>query len=1252
VGTLAVRILGPLEVARDGREVIVSGLRRRALLVRLAVSANEVVPSGRLIEDLWDGAPPPGAASTLQSHVSVLRGLIGSDRIRFGDGGYTLLLHDGECDVGSVDELTEARQAERAGDLELAAVLLEQWLARWRGDALADVAGASWAVGEVSRLEELRAGAVEQWLGVRLALGDHGTVVADAERAVSEFPLREGFWSALMLALYRSGRQSDALRSYTRLRNVLGEELGIEPSTELRDLEEAMLLQNPELDWRPPIGTPDSAESKAFPMGTVTFLLTDIESSTALLEFVGDEVFEQLLQEHHRVVREAIAVHSGIEVSADDSGFFVVFSDAGDALAMATDTQTALCGLGDSDNVQVRVRMGLHTGTGRRVGGTYAGLAVRQASLVCQAGHGGQIVATQATRAAAGGLTDGMRWQALGRHRLQGLSLPLELHQLCHPGLEEDFEALHSLGAFTHHLPVQVSSFLGRVEELVLGAKLLAANRLLTVVGPGGSGKTRIAYRLAEAQLNQFPDGVWAVELASESDPQRIPALLLSRLGLRDEPGRTATESIVSHLQDSRALVVLDNCEHLVDAAASFAAELLRSCEKLRVLVTSREALRIEGETVWRLGPLQLPDVGELNLGEIAGSDAVALFCERAGESLAGFSLDTSNAATVTTICRRMEGMPLTIELAAAWVRTLPLTQIAQRLENSLDLLSKGSRRGGDRHASLRATLAWSHDLLDPTEQVLFRRLAVFFGGFTLAAAERMGPGEGLDVTEVLDALDGLVDKSLVVLSIDQAGQGRYRLLETVRAYAHERLEAAGELAVQMNRHAEFYSQLAADCDADVVSGANNDRMEADHPNLLAALEYLAGSDQPNEYGQLVVHLAQFWNVRGYWRLGDVELRRFLAQDASDCAFHAAGLRLLGNVAARMGDYPEAQAGYEEALVTARQLGDRWEEATDLAGLGQVAWYLADYSESRARYEEALAIAQELGDRQMEAKWLLNIGMVDHWLADYTEARSNYEQALMIARNVGDRLQEAHSLGSMGVTSSAMGDDHEALARYEEALAIFREIGSPGHEAGYIGNIGRVHLRFGNYPECRSRFEEALTITRELGDRQSEGYWIGSLGQLASQVDDYNEARNRFAEALTIARELGDRRSQRDWLNELGVLECTVGQHAEALYHYQEAIVIARELRRPDDRLLDSCAELLVALERFEHATELLGAADAITTQTRGHRTASEQSRYDASLEACRAHQSEQAFELAFESGNASDWECASERASELLGLD
>jgi predicted ATPase/class 3 adenylate cyclase len=1241
-----------LEVARDGHEVAVSGIRRRALFVRLVVSANEVVPAGRLIEDLWDGAPPPGAAPTLQSHVSALRRLIGSDRIRFVDGGYKLSLNDGECDVGLSDELTEARRAEQSGELELALVLLERWLGRWRGGALADVAGAVWATGEVTRLEELRAGAVERWLGVRLGLGDHLTVVADAERAVSEFPLREGFWAELMLAQYRSGRQSDALRSFQRLRKVLDEELGIEPSAELRDLEEAMLLQKSELDWRPAAGTPRSAESKAFPSGTVTFLCTEIEGSTALMEQVGDEVFARLMQEHHRIVRETMATHAGAEVSADNAGFVVVFSSAGNALAMAREAQATLSSLNHIANVQVGIRIGLHTGPGRRVGDTYAGLAVQQASLVCQTAHGGQIVATQSTRAAAGGLTDGMWWQALGRHRLQGLSVPLELHQLCHPSLKVSFEPIRTLGAFTHLLPVQVSSFLGRVEELTLGAKLLAAHRLVSAVGPGGAGKTRVAYQLAEGLLTQFPDGVWVVELAPEVDPKRIPALLLNGLGLRDELNRTATETIVSYLQDRRALVVLDNCEHMVDGAASFAAELLHMCGQLRILVTSREALRVAGEVIWQLGPLQLPSAGETELGVIAGTDAVALFCERASAALAGFDLDVENASTVMTICRRLDGMPLAIELAASWVPTLPLNEIAERIEDSLDLLSKGYRQGTDRHASLRATLTWSHDLLPSTEQVLFRRLSVFAGGCTLGAAERVGSGDGLDVTEVLDALDGLVDKSLVSVSVDQAGQGRYWMLKTVQAYALEHLEAAGELPAYIDRHANFYSRLASECAPGNTTRATCDRLEADHPNLLAAIQYFAESVGSAEHGGLVLDLAQFWDLRSHWRLGQHEVRRYLARVDRNGEPEDSCLRYIALFATHMGDYPRARESYLDALAIARKVGDRREETMNLAGLGNIAWFVADYAESGANYQAALTIARELGDRRLEGKWLFNLAIVARGLSEYAEARSNYEMALVIAREVGDSHLEAATLGSLGVLASDLGEYRESLALHEKALGIFREIGDRYFEAGHIGNIGRVNLRLGDYSESRLRFEEALAIARELGDRQSEGCWIGSLGEVASQLGDFREAQLRCEEALAIAQEVGDRRSQRDWLGELGGIDCKLGHYTKSRARYGEALAIACEVGRPDDSLLGACAELLVELKRYDEATELLGAADAIVTQTQRHRSPSEQSRDEATLAACRSGQSKHASESAYQRGRASDWVSASARASEFLGQD
>ena len=515
------------------------------------------------------------------------------------------------------------------------------------------------------------------------------------------------------------------------------------------------------------------------PTGVVTFLFTDIEGSTLLAEHLGDDAYEPVLRVHHRVMREAIADHAGQEVSTEGDAFFVVFEHARDAAAMAIAAQRAIGRAAWPHDATVRVRMGLHTGEGRLGGDNYAGLAVNQAARVASAAHGGQVLASAASKDAAGVAPRGVSWLALGRHRLRDLGAPVELFQLCHAELAANFPPPRSLERVAHNLPIQPSSFTGRAEELEVAAKLLTATRLLTVVGPGGTGKTRLAYQLAADQLHEFPDGAWVAELASASDPELVPASLMTSLSLRNEPGRTTTQTIVAHLRHRHALVVLDNCEHVVQAAAALTVELLRRCAHLRILATTREPLRVTGERVWALPPLTLPTNGRLPLEALARTDAIALFCERAAEARFGFALDAASADAVTAICARVDGIPLAIELAASRVRTLSVAEIARRLEESFDLLSKGARGAGDRQSSLRSAISWSHHLLDPIERMLFRRLGVFVGGFALKAAEDVCANGDLGTAEVIDALAGLVDKSLVAIVDDGR---RYRLLETIRA--------------------------------------------------------------------------------------------------------------------------------------------------------------------------------------------------------------------------------------------------------------------------------------------------------------------------------------------------------------------------------------------------------------------------------------------------------------------------------------
>ncbi len=421
------------------------------------------------------------------------------------------------------------------------------------------------------------------------------------------------------------------------MRKRLGEELGIEASAELRALDAAILLQDRELDWHP-AGSDNSGEAteRRLPTGTVTFLSSEIEGSRRLQQRLGGDRYEEMLADHHRTRRERMDKHHGIEVVTDGDSSFAVFVDARDAVFAALELTL---GAGRPNGRAGRIRIGLHTGPGRVGGNSYVGPAAHLAAHACAAAHGGQVVASAATRKAALQMPAATSWVALGRHRLNDLGAPVELFQLRHPDLVARFPPLRSLERVAHNLPIQLSSFLGRADELAMGAKLLAGTKLLSVTGPGGIGKTRLAYQLAAQELPNFPDGVWVAEFASLSGPEAVPARLMTALGLRDEPGRPATETIVTHLRDRTALVVLDNCEHVIEAAASLAAGLLSACAHLRVLTSSREPLRVSGECVWALEPLTLPEAGEEALEVVAGIDAVALFCERAAEAKISFAL-------------------------------------------------------------------------------------------------------------------------------------------------------------------------------------------------------------------------------------------------------------------------------------------------------------------------------------------------------------------------------------------------------------------------------------------------------------------------------------------------------------------------------------------------------------------------------------------------------------------------------------
>ena len=702
-------LLGPLEARRNGEPVPLGGAKQRALLARLLVDAPAVVSTDTLVDDLWGEQPPDGALHTVQVVVSRLRKVLGPEALVTRAPGYLVV---GDVDVGRFRQLVaRARERREEGHLEAAVAQLAEALALWRGPPLAEFAYEAFAASHIERLEEERLAALEERIELELELGHHARLVGELEELCGAQPLRERLHEFLMLALYRSGRQSEALQVYAELRQRLVEELGLDPGASIQALERGILQHDVTLDAV-------ASKRQPLPQGTVTFLFTDIEESTQRLHELGPEAYARALVEHRHLLRTAFAAHAGVEVDTQGDAFFVAFPTALGALAAATQAQAELA------DGPLRVRMALHTGTPLRADEGYVGVDVHRAARIAAAGHGGQVLVSASTAA----LAEDVPLRDLGEHRFKDLAAPERVYQLG----EGDFDPLNTL--YRTNLPVPATPFLGRERELAEVVGLLGRDdlRLLTLTGPGGTGKTRLGLEAVAALAEKYPQGVWWVPLASLRDPELVLGAAAQALGARD--------ALAAHIGDKRLLMLFDNFEQVIDAADRL-AELLASCPRLELLVTSREPLHLAGEQEYPVPPLA-PDEG------------VDFFLARARAVDPAFRADDAVAA----ICRRLDELPLALELAAARVKALSPTQILDRLERRLPLLTGGPRDLPERHRTLRATIDWSYDLLSNEEQQLFRRLGVFAGGCTLEAVEDV-------VGAHLDTLQSLVEKSLVRFS-------------------------------------------------------------------------------------------------------------------------------------------------------------------------------------------------------------------------------------------------------------------------------------------------------------------------------------------------------------------------------------------------------------------------------------------------------------------------------------------------------
>jgi predicted ATPase/class 3 adenylate cyclase len=765
------------------------------------------------------------------------------------------------------------------------------------------------------------------------------------------------------------------------------------------------------------------------PSGTVTFLFTDVEGSTKLLHSLGAEEYSKALAEHRRVIREAFAAQGGVEVDTQGDALFVAFPTAPGALQAASASLEGLApGL-------IRVRMGIHTGTPLLGHEGYVGVDVHRAARIGACGHGGQVLVSASTAALTG--TDGLR--DLGEHRLKDLSAPERIYQLG----DGDFPPLKSL--HQTNLPVPSTPFLGREHELAEVLGLLESARLLTLTGPGGTGKTRLGLQAAAEASDRYPGGVFWVPLAPLRDAGLVLETAGQALGARD--------GLAEHVADKSLLLLLDNFEHVVEAAGGL-AEVLTACPNLQLIVTSRELLRLPAEQAYPVPPLE-------------PGEGTELFLARAHAVQPGFAA----TAAVPELCARLEQLPLALELAAARIRVLSPEQLLDRLSGRLDLLKAG--RGVDaRQQTLRATIEWSHDLLAEDEQRLFARLAVFRGGCTLESAEEICDAG-------LDTLQSLVDKSLVRM---REGD-RFWMLETIREYAAERLEESGEADRLGHRHAEYFLALAEKAEpyAREVDPVWLDRLEQEADNLRAALDWVEASGETQLVLRLAGALVDFWGTKGHLAEGHRRLEDALAADESPTAARAKALIAAADMCVGHGDAARARMRAKEALALHRRLGDDHGAADSLYMLGAAAADDQDYEAARQLWEESLQLYREVGDPHLAMLAMRMLAWAYDELGEPARARRLKQDVLEQARAVGDKNVQVHALESLAHAAAPEGRVEEAATLLEQAYQLNRELGDRFREAVIVCRFARLLAYAGRAEAAARTLATGETLYEQMG---------------------------------------------------------------------------------------------------------------------------------------------------------------------------
>ncbi|MBI5879293.1 MAG: adenylate/guanylate cyclase domain-containing protein [Chloroflexi bacterium] len=912
-----------------------------------------------------------------------------------------------------------------------------------------------------------------------------------------------------------------------------------------------------------------------FPSGVLTFLFTDVEGSTQLWER-HPEAMRVALTAHDAALRSAIEGQRGELVKTTGDGVVAAFGSAMNAVQAALTAQRALRAQEPSADgaPRIRVRMGLHSGEAQARDGDYFGGTLNRAARLMAIGHGGQVLLSGATMALVRErLPDGASLLDLGEQRLKDLTQPEHVYQVAVSDLPREFPSLKSLSAYRHNLPIQLTSFVGRSVELAEVTRLLHDTRLLTLIGPGGTGKTRLSLQAAADMIDHFPDGVWFVELAPITDPAQVEQTIAAVFGVHEQPGVTLARALEDYVRYKQLLVVLDNCEHLIGAAAQAAQRLLQTGPQVKIVSSSREGLAIGGETIYQVPSLGLPAEGSTTPDALVQSEAVRLFVERAQAVQPAFALTAENAEAVCEICRRVDGIPLAIELAAVRVRLLTPAQIASRLREHFRLLAGGSRTALPRQQTLQALIDWSWNLLNDAERAILRRLSVFAGGWTLEAAEAVCSEQSLVNSEqstveserstahsdgaltvhrslftddVLEILGQLVNKSLV--GVQQDGeQSRYRLLETVRQYARDKLLTADESVAVHERHARYFTQLAAEYEThlfapDMVAWVA--RFDVDAGNFGAAYDWLAESD-PLSALRLAnsINFAFQRNSRMAEcdrRVSDAiaRVRRLPPPETAERREAlAAGLANLSTTCMAMGNMPRGRVLVREAVALARELGNAGLLSYALGNLAVYDGIGGDAATSEAEAREAYEISRdESTPRFWMGRGAVAISLSMQALAiamrgdDRAKAIALAEEAMRVAHGFGNPWTHGMAAMNAARVASILGDLQVAQTWIEQSLADFSQAGDRGFSHSMVAELGHVLRKQGLRAEARAAYRDSIHWFHEVGNQGGIAHQLECLAML---VLDDGEA-ERAARLFGAAQAMRDRANASMWAHERG----------------------------------------------------------------------------------------------------------------------